>query len=320
MRLRKEIKYHLLVNLIKAFVSFVSFFPRKIGLFWFTLYGKLAYRLVKKQRLKTIANIRFAYGDKLSEKEIHQMAKMVFVHQAKNLVDYMHAINVTTREAYSKYVRIVGEEHLKSAYDRGKGVICLVCHTGSWEFSAITPSILGYETTAVSKALRHPKMNDLIVGYRQKRGLKNLNRGNTYEQLIKALNSGDCLIIMIDQDTKVKSCFVDFLGHPAYTPVGAAMLALDTEAAVVPMSMHRMEDDKHQFTIRPELELIKTGDRNHDLIENTKVFSREIEELIKIDPVQWVWMHERWKTTPESIKQLVDEGVIKDTRLVDEYI
>ncbi|QNL20979.1 lipid A biosynthesis lauroyl acyltransferase [Hyphobacterium sp. CCMP332] len=320
MRLRKEIKYHLLVNLIKGFVSFVSFFPRKVGLFFFTFYGHLAFLLVKKQRQKTIANIRFALGDKLSEKEIHEMAKKVFIHQSKNLVDYMHAIKVKSREAFAKYVDIVGETHLKTAYDRGKGVICLVSHTGSWEFSAITPSILGYETTAVSKALRHPKMNDLIVGYRQSRGLKNLNRGDTYKQLVEALNSGDCLIIMIDQDTKVKSCFVDFLGHPAYTPVGAAMLALDTEAAVVPMSMHRKKNDKHQFTIRPELELVKTGNRIHDLKENTKLFSAEIEEFVKMDLSQWVWMHERWKTTPESIKELVKAGIVKDTSLVQDFI
>lgn len=308
------------MHAIRFLVSITSFFPRKLVLAVFTFFGKLAFQLVGKQRDKTVSTIRYAFGDSMNEDEIVQMAKKVFIHQSKNLGDYMHAIHVTTRKAYMRYVEIENEDSLKKAYDRGKGVICLVSHMGSWEFSAITPSILGYETTAVSKALKNEKMNDLIVGYRQKRGLKNLNRGNTYEKLVEALNSGDCLIIMIDQDTKVKSCFVDFFGKPAYTPVGAAMLALDTEAAVVPMAMMRLPNDKHRFMIRPELELIRTGDRNHDLIENTRIFSKEMEGFIKKDPSQWVWMHERWKTTPDSIKQLVEEGIIKDVRLVEAYL
>lgn len=298
----------------------MAFLPRKFVLRLFKFFGKIAFQLVKKQRQKTIDNIRFAFGDKYTEEDINHMAREVFIHQSKNLGDYMHAIDVMTREEYSKYVDIVGEEHLKSAYDKGKGVVCLVSHTGSWEFSAITPSILGYSTTAVSKALRHPKMNDLIVGYRQKRGLKNLTRGNTYEQLINALNNGDCLIIMIDQDTKVKSCFVEFLGKSTYTPIGAASLALDTQATVVPMSMHRLKNDKHQFTIRPALETIRTDNRIQDLIANTKIYSNEIEHFINLDPIQWVWMHERWKTTPESVKKLIQEGVIKDATLVEGYL
>jgi KDO2-lipid IV(A) lauroyltransferase len=116
---------------------------------------------------------------------------------------------------------------------------------------------------------------------------------------------------MIDQDTKVKSIFVDFLGTPAYTPIGAALLALDTEAAVVPMSMKRMPNDKHQFRIKPEIDLIRTGNQKDDILTNTKNFSAVIEEYVRDAYDQWVWMHERWKTTPEVVAELKKQGVIK---------
>lgn len=308
---KRSVKYPALVGLAKTLIFTTRLFPRAWALWFYGRLGSLAFSLLKKEQRKTLNNLRIAYGHEKSDKELKQMARNTFVHQAKNGADYILALKVKNRDQYSKFVDIVGEEHLKQAYDRGKGVICLINHTGSWEFSAITPSILGYETTAVSKALKNEQLNNMIIGFRQSRGLKNLSRGKTYPLLIEALNSGDCLIIMIDQDTKVKSVFVDFMGTPAYTPVGAALLALDTEAAVVPMSMKRLPNNKHQFTIKPEIELVRTGDQQVDILANTKTFSKIIEEYVKDAYDQWVWMHERWKTTPEKVEELKKKGVIK---------
>lgn len=309
--LKRKVKYPVLFAFIKLLIFTTRLFPRSWVLWFYGRLGSLAFSLLKKEQRKTISNIRIVYSEEKSDEEIKSMARDVFIHQAKNGADYVLALKVTTREKYLKFVNIEGEEHLKKAYDRGKGVICLINHTGSWEFSAITPSILGYETTAISKALKDERLNNLIIESRQSRGLKNLSRGKTYPLLIEALNSGDCLIIMIDQDTKVKSVFVDFMGKPAYTPVGAALLALDTEAAVVPMSMKRLPNNKHQFTIKPEIELVRTGNQKQDILENTKNFSKVIEGYVLDAGAQWVWMHERWKTTPEEVERLKKEGVIK---------
>jgi KDO2-lipid IV(A) lauroyltransferase len=43
--------------------------------------------------------------------------------------------------------------------------------------------------------------------------------------------------MLIDQDTKVKRVFVDFMGMPASTPVGTALFAIRTSAKVVPMGI-----------------------------------------------------------------------------------
>jgi KDO2-lipid IV(A) lauroyltransferase len=94
----------------------------------------------------------------------------------------------------------------------------------------------------------------MMVRFRSRRGMKNISRENSYKKLVKALEAGDCLIVMIDQDTKVKGVFVDFYGKKAYTPMGVSRLALETGAIVVPMAMVRKEDSKYKFIIRPPLE------------------------------------------------------------------
>jgi KDO2-lipid IV(A) lauroyltransferase len=46
-----------------------------------------------------------------------------------------------------------------------------------------------------------------------------------------------------------------------------------------------------------------TGNRRQDMEENTRRFHEVIEKYIKKYPTQWVWMHNRWKTTPEMLEK-----------------
>lgn len=305
--MRRAIKYPVLEFLIKGTILIFRYIPREILLRASVSLGNIAFRLVANEREKTIQHIRLVYGKEKSADEIIEMARKVFVHQALNFADYAHTLHFTTREQFSKIIDVEGEQHLREAYNEGKGVICLMSHTGSWEFSAILPPVLGYETTAVSRKMPNPRIDKLIVGYRQKRGMKNISRGNVYQSLVEALKNGDCLIIMIDQDTRTKGVFVDFFGIPAYTPVGAARLALESGAPVLPMAIKRLPNNKHKFTIAPRLPRINTGNLETDLLENTKLYTRTIEETIKETPEQWVWMHERWKTTPADVEEFLKQ-------------
>ena len=186
--LKRKIKYPLLFVLAKTLIFTTNVFPRTWVLWFYGRLGSLAFSLLKKEQRKTINNIKIVFGDTKSDKEIREMARDVFIHQAKNGADYVLTLHIKERNKWLNYVDVVGEQHLKKAYDRGKGVLCLISHTGSWEFSAITPSILGYETTAVSKALKDRRLNEMIINFRSSRGLKNLSRGKTYPLLTEALN------------------------------------------------------------------------------------------------------------------------------------
>lgn len=316
-KLRRGIKYPILVFFIKAFILFFRIFSRQFILRTCKGLGRMAFVLVKGERRKTIKNLTMIYGAEKSPEEIYLMARHVFEHQALNFGDYIHSLHYTSREQFSRIAEIKGEEHLKAAYEAGKGVLCLMSHTGSWEFSAIFPPVLGYSTSALSRPMPNPRIDELIVGYRQKRGMKNIGRRNAYPKLLEALKNGDCLIIMIDQDTQAKGVFVDFFGRQAYTPTGAARLAMDSQSPVVPMFMRRLPNNKHQFTILPAIAWKETGDVEKDLLENTKEYTKVIESAIKQDPEQWVWMHERWKTTPKDVEAFLQQKREKEKLLMN---
>ena len=104
--------------------------------------------------------------------------------------------------------------------------------------------------------------------------------------------------MLIDQDTKVKSRFVNFLGKPASTPIGAALMAQKTGAAVVPVYISMQSDHSQLLRVHPEVPIDRTGDEEEILIRNTQRISDTTEKAILENPEQWVWMHERWKTQP----------------------
>lgn len=315
-KIRRGIKYPVLVFLIKVFIVFIRLFPRSWILFFTKYFGKLAFWVVKSERVRTINNLKLIYTEK-SDKEIRSMAKEVFANQAMNFGDYVRTLHYTTRKQFEKIVDIEGEEYLKEAYEKGKGVLCLMSHTGSWEFSAILPSVMGYSTTALSRPLPNPRIDKLIVKYRQSRGLKNISRGDAYSKLLASLADGDCTIIMIDQDTAVPGIFIDFLGKTAYTPTGAARLAFDSRSEVVPMFIKRQKNNRHLFKIYPAMSFIDTGNVDDDIMKNTQQYSDIIGEFIKENPTQWVWMHERWKSTPDTIGASIEKRRLRRLRIAE---
>lgn len=309
-KIRRKIKYPILILYLRIFIFTLRFIPRRPLLAYHAMWARLAFRVLKKERSKTIKNLTEIFGHGKSEKEIYLMAQEVFVNQVKNFTDYIATVHYTKLSQF-KFIDIVGEENLKKEYEKGKGVICLMSHTGAWEFSAILPPLMGYTTSAVSRSLPNQAIDKLIVRARERRGMKNITRGGGYKILLEHITKGDCFIIMIDQDTKTKGVFVDFFGKKAFTPLGAALLAKKTGAPVVPMFMRRTPENRYEFSIQPAIPYVETGDDEVDFQYNTQQYTNCIENFIKQNPTQWVWMHERWKTTEDNVeKYSTDKNIV----------
>jgi len=165
-------------------------------------------------------------------------------------------------------------------------------------------AIKGYPVNVVGAPIYDPRLDALVVKNRLSSGMNYIARGDATREIIRVLRRNELIGILIDQDTrKVDGVFVDFLGHPAYTPLGPVVLAMKTGAAIVPMAVHLKKNGRHSIDVRPALDMKFTGDLENDRIENTKLCNDVLTDFIRRHPTQWVWMHERWKTKPEDIKK-----------------
>lgn len=304
---RREFLLALAYPFMRLAILFVRLYPKQRRAKFAKRVGKLIYKFNHKMKAIALKNLTMVYGNTLSRKEIEEMAKEVFINNAKSFIDFFATAHITDKKRFFEMIKVEGEEHLRAAYNRGKGVLCLVPHFSVWEFSAVVPPMLDYNTSAASKPIKGHFVQQMMVNFRGRRGMKNIPRQGSYQKLVNALHAGECVVIMIDQDTLVKGVFVDFFSKKAYTPMGVSRLALETGAAVVPMATVRQKDNSYKFVIKPELKTICTGNMESDLLENTQQQTTALEQIIRENPTQWVWMHNRWNTTPESLAEYLEK-------------
>jgi KDO2-lipid IV(A) lauroyltransferase len=205
---------------------------------------------------------------------------------------------VQTEESISRIVRITGKSHFEKALRSGSGVIALTGHIGNWEMMGAYFALMGYPINVVATTLRDNKLNDIINEIREGSGMKVLERRKGTMGAMRCLKRGEVLGVLIDQDTSVQSVEVDFLGVTAKTAVGPVRLAAKTGAAILPAAMLMTDDGKYHVEIREPLCVVG---KPRTLLDDVRKCSDAVEEYIRKEPGQWVWMHKRWKSVQPEI-------------------
>lgn len=213
-----------------------------------------------------------------------------------------------SRENIEAAIVIDGQENFLEGQRRGKGVLLLTAHIGAWELSSYAHALYGYPLHYMARPLDNARLDALVNRYRGLSGNAPIFKNESARAMLKVLKDRGTVGILADQNTMPQEgVFVDFFGKPACTTAGVARVALHTGAAVVPA--YAAWDDslqKYRLRFEPPLELIRTGDTDRDILENTQLFARVTEEIIRRYPEQWVWIHARWKTRPAGAPPLYD--------------
>jgi Kdo2-lipid IVA lauroyltransferase/acyltransferase len=294
LRIRKRLSRFSLLWLIRLLRLLVRLLPYRIGVRTGALFGMIAYHLLQRERKRTIAHLSRGYPDKSSD-WIAGTARRCFKHLGMSLFEVLmmtpgRALGIT---------EFGGEENIRTALSRGKGVVVVTGHIGNWELMGHAAAARGYTMSVIAAPIEPASVNDIIVGLRSSLGVKTIlrSRSGAAKELIRVFKENRLLGILIDQDTDVEGAFVDFMGSPAWTPTAAASMALKFDAPVLIASIKRLSPLRHRVTVDLP-DLIRTGDVDRDILMNTAMFTKKLEERIRECPEQWVWMHRRWRRQP----------------------
>lgn len=292
--MRHRIEYALAWALVRSIGSLPRPLARAVGI----SLARLIYLLHRRLRRVGMRNLELAFADK-TKAQRRKILRGTFTSLGRQLAEVC-LFPRYTRENVSQVIVYDGFENYERAHSRSKGVLYLTAHIGAWELSAFAHSLQGHPLKIVMRGLDNPHLDALIQRYRTMHGNAVVDKDNFVRGLLAAMKAGETVGILMDTNmTPPQGVFVNFFGIPACTASGLARIALRTDAAVVPgFTIWDPVLRKYRLRFEPAVKLIRTQDEEADVVANTALFTRIIEDCVRRYPDQWLWVHRRWKTRP----------------------
>jgi len=266
--------------------------------------ARLCHRLLGSLRKTGMRNLEIALPEK-TQAERERLLKGTFDNLGRVLGE-VSQFSKTTPAKIEQIVDFTLDEETQGLYRRVKeekrGVLITTGHLGNWELLVFAFAALHEPIAYLARPLDNPLIEDLTVQIRTRFGNKPISKSNSAMLAIKMLREGEILGVLADVNAHPKEgVFVPFFGVDACTSAGPAMLALRTGALIVPFFCVYDHQEKRYKIVRGDiLEPVKTGDRERDILETTRLYTAEIERIIRQYPDQWLWIHKRWKTRPKG--------------------
>lgn len=296
-----------MVYLISRFaMSSVQLLPRSVAIHTLDALASLAYRLDAFHRHIARVNLTIAFPE-LSAREHDEIAKKSFQNTARNLLEVGRMPRLTRKNigALVRYDPQYGLNNLERARARQKGVLYLTGHFSAWELLPTAHALHGYPLSFVTRPLDNAPLENYLHKVRELAGNRVIYKRNSVRHILAELKTGGAVGILMDQNTSLQEgIFVDLFGLPAATSTSVALLALRTEATVLPGYLAPRPSGRYTIKFLSPVDLIRSSDTNRDVALNTQLFNRILEGIIREQPEAWLWGHRRWHCQPEGFPDL----------------
>ena len=290
--------------LARILLGALGLLPRGAAVAVAVSIARVCFRSLGGLRKTGMRNLEIAFPE-MDGDERRRLLKGTFENLGRVLGE-VSQFSKTTPAKIEEIVDFSLDEETQALYHRIKqekrGVLITTGHLGNWELLVFAFAALHEPIAYLARPLDNPLIEDLTVRIRTRFGNKPINKSNSAMTAIRMLREGEILGVLADVNAHPKEgVFVPFFGVDACTSAGPAMLALRTDALIVPFfCVYDTTEAKYKIIRGDILEPVKTGDRDKDILETTRLYTAEIERIIRQYPEQWLWIHKRWKTRPKG--------------------
>ncbi|SEG89223.1 KDO2-lipid IV(A) lauroyltransferase [Thermomonospora echinospora] len=191
-----------------------------------------------------------------------------------------------------------GHEKVFAALDSGRGVVLALPHMGNYEQAGAWVALHGYPLTTVAERLRPESLFDRFVAFRRSLGMEVLPLGDgtgatVFGTLARRLRAGRLVCLVADRDLTEGGIEVDFFGRLARMPGGPAALAVQTGAALYPVTLW-YEGDKWAARVHEEIVVPEAGGRKDKIRVMTQRLALVFQEGIAEHPEDWHMLQRVW--------------------------
>src|SRR6476469_5148705 len=253
--------------------------------------GAIAWLFLPQYRKLALRNVRIAFGDELSEKEMRRIVRRHFRWLGANLLCSVKFTRMPMEEIL-KRVRMENFELVENCFRQKKPFVLLISHIGSWEFcTRLSHFSHGQRTATIYQRIRNRHIDRHVREARSRFGLEVFERGEGFGKAIELLRDGGGVGILMDQHAGDGGLWTPFFGRLASTTPLPALLARRTHAALIGFAVHTDGFARWRAIAGPPIEgtgesIEKLTARGNDIVE----------KQVRRAPEDWFWVHNRWKT------------------------
>jgi KDO2-lipid IV(A) lauroyltransferase len=284
---------------VRLVAMFMLMFPINTNLKTARFLGWIWYRLIPRHRNRAREHLRIAYGASLSDEEIERITLRSMQQLTMLAVEMFFTPRVINLWTWARYVELKNIQPALDVLLSRRGAVMVTGHYGSWELLGFTLATLGFPLTAVMRPLDNPYLNDWLLEVRAKRGLQLLYKKGAARSANDILENGGLLCFIADQNAGRKGEFVDFFGKQASTYKSIGLLAMEYEVPIIVGYARRTGDNFHyELGCNRIIHPHEWQQHDNALHWLTQEYTRAIEDFVREDPEQYLWIHRRWKSRP----------------------
>jgi KDO2-lipid IV(A) lauroyltransferase len=257
----------------------------------FLAAGDLAWRRQGLRVQMLEANLRRVLGPQASGKELRALSRAAMESYSRYWLEVFR-LPVIGRDQIMAGMHITpeDEDRLLGALAAGRGVVVALPHMGNYEQAGawIINRAAGTFST-VAERLKPESLFQRFLAFREGLGFEVLpatGGDSRFGVLAQRLRAGGLVCLVSDRDVTGRGIEVDFFGEPARMMGGPAALAVQTGAALLPVTLW-FEETGWGARIHEQVPVPADGTRREKVAVMTQQAARAYEEGIRAHPEDW---------------------------------
>ena len=238
---------------------------------------------------KIIKNNFRICSTKISNFDESKIIKNMWKNYGMTFIEY---IFLSDFRKSNSHVVVKGEENLSLINDQGKPVIFISGHFANFELMSMEITKRKIPLATIYRPLNNLFLNPLMEYLRKKYVCKNqIKKGiNGVRDEIKYIKKKHSIALMIDQRVS-EGERINLFNVPALTTTLPAQISTKYDIDIIPVYIERQKDNNFQIEFMRRIKPKNFTSK----IQLTEELNIVLEEMIRRNPNQWIWTHNRWK-------------------------
>ncbi|WP_405165466.1 phosphatidylinositol mannoside acyltransferase [Nocardia sp. NBC_01499] len=189
-----------------------------------------------------------------------------------------------------------GKSHLEAALAAGRGAVLVLPHSGNWDMAGVW-LVQNHGTFAtVAERLKPESLFERFVAYRESLGFEVFPLTGAeqppFVQLAKRLRENKAICLMGERDLTGRGVPVTFFGERTWLPAGAAKLAIETGAPLLPVHTWFTDDGAEGWGMK----VYEPIDVSRGVAAATQALADRFAANIAAHPADWHMLQPQWES------------------------